>query len=191
MGGAYGYNLGSAIKNGVVNVTLLKPYDIVFGEFIKEQAWKVISLIIVVPATLVVFYLFRDIIHIQLTPWNIPLLVVSLLFGGLIFAIIEAIMGILAFWLTEIWPLVMIREFTLSLFGAQLIPYPLMPVPIQVISNFLPFKYIFYTPLSIILHKTTNPILDISIQAFFVILLFILYKLIWRAGIKKYEAIGG
>lgn len=191
IGGTFSGPLGTSIKNGVVNVTLLKPYDIVLDACIKEQAWKVISLILVIPTTIIILYLFGNIINISLTPFEIGLLIISLVVGGVMFAILEAIVGIGAFWVTEVWPLQGIKEFALSLFGARLIPFALMPEPIRIVSDFLPFKYIFYSPLGILLGKIEDPFREVVNQLIFMVILFVLYKILWRSGIKRYEATGG
>lgn len=191
VGGTFGYALGTSIKNGSVNITLLKPYNIALDAGVREQAWKIISLGIALPITAIFFYLFKDIIHINLSLFEIALLIISLMLGGIIFALVEAIVGLGAFWVTESWPLVMLKDFTLSLLGARLIPFTLMPIYVQFVANILPFKYMFYVPLSILLKKAENPLFDVLVQGLFVIILFLLYKFIWNCGIRRYEAIGG
>lgn len=191
IGGNFHHILGGNIKDGLMNVTLLKPYNIVYDAFLKEQSWKIVSLLFVVPISVVLFYVFRDLIQVKLTVSESLMLITSMLFGAIIFALIEAIMGLMAFWFTEIWPLVGVRDFALAIFGARLIPFTLMPYPMQILSNFLPFKYIFYTPLSILTDKTSTPLIDVGIQLIFVAILFLIYKFVWSSGIRRYEAVGG
>jgi ABC-2 type transport system permease protein len=191
VGGTFGVNTGNRIKNGTINTTLLKPYDVVLGQGIEEQAWKVMSIAITFPITTIVLYLFRAIIHIQLTWESGLLLILSLILGGINFALIEAIVGITAFWVTDVWPVDHVKNILLSLFGGLLVPLALMPPIVLSLANLLPFKYMFYIPISILLSKTQNPLLDVGLQAVYIFILFGLYKLIWNLGIRKYEAIGG
>ncbi len=190
VGGTFGVTTGNGIKNGRINTTLLKPYDVVLGQGIQEQAWKVLSIFITFPITALVLYIFRDIIHIQLTLGQSLLLILSLILGGINFALVEAIVGITAFWVTDMWPVDHIRGILLSLFGGFFAPLALMPPTILFFANLLPFKYMFYVPVSILLSKSQSPLIDVSIQALYIFILFGLYKFIWRLGIRKYEAIG-
>lgn len=190
VGGNSGRSLGNKIKNGAINTTLLKPYDIVLGNGIEEQAWKVLSLLFALPASLLVIIFFNNMINISFSLSQIVLLTISLILGGLNFALLEALIGISAFWVTEMWPIAHISDIFQSLFGGKYIPLPLMPVSLLWLTNILPFKYLFYVPVSILLSKNTQPILDIGIQLFYVVLLFIIYKFVWRLGIKKYEGVG-
>ena len=97
VGGTFGRNVGSRIKDGRINTTLLKPYDVVLGQAIEEQAWKILSIVISLPITIVVLFLFRDIVHVHLSLSQSLLLVTSLIFGGINFAFMEAIVGLTAF----------------------------------------------------------------------------------------------
>ena len=190
VGGTFGLSTGRKIKNGMINTTLLKPYDVVFGQCIEEQARKVISFFLSLPIVALVVFFLRDTIHIHLSTGQAVLLVASLILGGINFALIQGLVGISAFWITEVWPLDHLRSILLSLFGGLLVPLALMPPAVRFIGDFLPFKYMFYVPVSILLSKSSNPHLDIGIQVLYIGILFGVYKLVWNLGIRKYEAIG-
>jgi len=190
VGGNFGRSVGNKIKNGTINTTLLKPYNIVLGNGIEEQAWKVLSFLFAMPAALVIIILFRDTIHVSFPPSQSIFLIVSLILGGINFALMEALIGISAFWVTEIWPVAHVNDILQSLFGGRYIPLALMPPSLLWLTNILPFKYLFYVPVSILLSKNTQPILDIGIQLLYVILMFVVYKIIWYMGIKRYEGVG-
>ncbi len=191
VGGEFARPIGTAIKSGDINKSLLQPYDVILGKAVWEQAWKVMSLILSLPVVAMILYLTRDLISFTLDPARIPLIILSLLCGALIFAIMQAIIGILAFWVTEIWPFSEMNYMLLQLMGGMLAPISLLPPLVQNISYYLPFRYIFFEPVAIVLGKVTNPVPVIMRQAIFVVLLFGIYKLVWRAGIRRYEGIGG
>ncbi len=190
VGGSFGYNVGNAIRNGTINTTLLKSYNIVLGKCIQEQAWKLLSLLIALPVSGIILFQFKDSIHIPLTFEKCILLIVSLLFGGILFALLEAIVGLTAFWLIEIRPVTRLKEMLTTLFGGILIPITLMPSGLHDVTNILPFKYMFYVPVSILLSKTTNAFLDVLIQLVYILIFYALYKFVWSKGIKKYEGVG-
>jgi len=190
VGGSFVFPIGNGIKEGEINTSLLKPYNVVLGQFIKEQAWKVLSIIVALPPTIIVLYIFRDAIHINLTFIQSLMLFISLLLGAVIFAFLEALAGICAFWVTEIWPIAHMNDILQSLLGGRLLPLALMPTSVLFVANLLPYKYTFYVPVSILLSKSPNIYLDVGIQVLYVFILFIIYRFVWNLGIRKYEAIG-
>ncbi len=190
VGGVFGRSVGNKIKNGNVSTTLLKPYDIVLGNGVEEQAWKLLSLFMAMPATLLILFLFRDIISLSFSVQQLSFLGISLVLGGINFALMEALVGISAFWVTEIWPIAHVNDLLQSLFGGKYVPLALMPGPLLFLTDVLPFKYLFYVPVSILLNKNVDPLSDIGVQAVYVIVLFVIYKIVWKLGIKKYEGVG-
>jgi ABC-2 type transport system permease protein len=104
---------------------------------------------------------------------------------------LQAIMGIMAFWMTEVWPVTEMNDMLIRLLGGMLAPMTLLPTIVQNISLYLPFRYIFFEPVAIALGKQPYPMEVVAKQAIFILLLFGIYKLLWRAGIRKYEGIGG
>jgi ABC-2 type transport system permease protein len=190
VGGRYGWQVGNRIKSGGINTTLLKPYNVVLGKCVEEQAWKFLAFFLTLPVTIAFLFAFRESIQIALPLEEVLLLVVALIIGAVNFAFLEALVGITAFWVTDTWPVSRAIDILGSLFGGLLIPISLMPSILEQVSNFLPFRYTFYVPVSILLSKTEQPFVDVLLQIFFTFLLFMLYRFVWSLGIKKYEAIG-
>lgn len=191
IGGSFSRQIGRAIKNGDVNKTLLKPYSIVLGEAVAEQAWKLTSLFVSLPVLAVVLYAMRNYIAWHMIPGQGWWIILMVFFAAIIFALLEAIVGILAFWVTDIWPFAEMLDVIFNLFGGILAPIVLLPVVVQKITVYLPFRYIFYEPVNTILGNQGDPFDVILRQGVCIIVLFVIYKLIWRAGIRRYEGIGG
>jgi ABC-2 type transport system permease protein len=143
------------------------------------------------PALGIALYFMRDYIIWQMPLDHIPYLLVVLLLGAVIFGLIEAIVGIMAFWVVEIWPLTDMVEIVMYLFGGTLAPILLLPPTIQRLTEFLPFRYIFYEPVNLLLGNQPDPMSVIVRQGIFVAILYVIYQLVWKAGIRRYEGIGG
>ena len=78
VGGSFSRWLGRNIKKGDVTTTLLKPYNVVFATALREQAWKLSSILCALPAIFIIFFLFRDIIHLHFSAIQFIELIVSL-----------------------------------------------------------------------------------------------------------------
>lgn len=191
VGGEFARPIGTAIRSGDLNKSLLQPYSVILGKAVWEQAWKLLSLILSLPVVALVLYVTRDTLEFHFDLVNLPILIASLLGGALIFGLMQAIIGILAFWMTEVWPVAEMNEMLLMLLGGMLAPITLLPPVVQTISMYLPFRYIFFEPVAIALGKQQYPMEVVMKQGFFILLLYLIYKIIWRAGIRKYEGTGG
>lgn len=191
VGGIFAYPLATRVKNGTIANSLLKPYNEVLAQAIREQAFKIVSLIMSFPAIAAVIYFYHDIIQINLTAPDFIALIISLILGGLVFGLLEALVGLSAFWVTRVWPVNELNQIFSLLFGGRMAPLALMPFWVQSASQFLPYKYTFYTPVNILLNKSNNPFADVGFQLVFVLVLFAFYQFVWHLGIRKYEVVGG
>lgn len=191
VGGEFARPIGTAIRSGDINKSLLQPYSVVLGKAVWEQAWKLLSLIMSLPICILILYFTREMIVFRLDMSLIPVIILSLVGGAIIFALIQAILGIMAFWMTEIWPITELNTMALQLFGGMLAPIALLPPIVQTITLYLPFRYIFFEPVAIILGKQLDPAGVLMKQLLFIFLLFGIYKLLWKVGLRRYEGIGG
>ena len=162
-----------------------------FASFVSEQAWKVTSLFVTMPALALVLYLLRDYATWDMIPGQGLYLAGTLILGAILFALLQAIVGTLAFWVTETWPFRELFDVSLYMFGGTLAPIALLPDYVQRITVFLPFRYIFYEPINLILGHQSDPLGVLWKQGIFIIVLYGIYRLVWRAGIRRYEGIGG
>jgi ABC-2 type transport system permease protein len=133
----------------------------------------------------------RGYIDWSFVPGQAIWIAMSLFFGAIIFALIQATIGILAFWVTEIWPFAEMMDVTLHLFGGMLAPIALLPQAVQRVTVWLPFRYIFFEPINIILGNQSDPMSVIYKQGIFIVVLYLLHVVVWKAGIRRYEGIGG
>lgn len=190
VGGNFSRAVGDAIKDGEINKSLVKPYNVILEKVLLEQGWKCLAFLFALPPIILSVLYFN--VHIpSFDIQRILWLICSLILGGIIFAFLDAIVGMTSFWIAETWSVASLSEISLDVFGGRLAPLTLMPIWLQQVGNFLPFKYIFFIPTNIFMNKSPNPAFDVLTQWCFVMVMFLLYKLIWYFGIKKYEAIGG
>jgi ABC-2 type transport system permease protein len=190
VGGSYSRMIGQAIRNGEINKNLLQPYSVILGKFAREQAWKVTSIVITLPPLAIIAYLLCDYLSWEMVKGEWWQIATSLILGAILFAIIEAIIGIMAFWVTEVWPFTEMWEMLLSFFGGTMAPIALLPIVVQRATVYLPFRYVFYEPIAIALGKESEPVKALWLQGLFIVIMYGIYRLLWARGIRKYEAIG-
>lgn len=124
---------------------------------------------------------------------GVLLYLLSCLMSFLIYVLFDFCFGMIAFFTTYIFGLLMVKEALLSFLTGQLIPISFFPEAVQRIFDFLPFSSMVYTPVMIYLGKYTGKTLGFMLlrQAAWVVILYVLGSLIWKKVTKRLVVLGG
>ena len=118
---------------------------------------------------------------------------ISCIMSFLIFVLFDFCFGMIAFFTTYIFGLMLSKDALLSFLTGQLIPISMFPEALQRVFDFLPFSSMIYTPVMIYLGKYTQAELTFVLlrQAVWVVLLYVLGSLIWKKVTKRLVVLGG
>lgn len=114
-----------------------------------------------------------------------------LLYACSISILISILIGLSAFYFTEIWGLKAFISFISYVLSGSLFPFDLTLKSIQKILLLTPFPYISYIPTKII--TDSNFLIEsfiFIIPLIYIIIFLIISIFIWRDGIKKYQSCG-
>lgn len=119
--------------------------------------------------------------------------IVSVAMSFLIFVLFDFCFGMIAFFTTYIFGMLMAKEALLSFLTGQLIPLSFFPESVQKVFDFLPFSSMIYTPVMIYLEKYSQKELAFVLfrQAAWVVLLYVLGSLIWKKVTGRLVVLGG
>lgn len=185
--------LGYNIKDGILSTYLLRPYNFMTQFLMQIFSQKTTRLSILAP-----IYLLLLIILINNLSVDSP---GKTIFIGFFFAFIamfmnyymDLIISAMAFWVDDIWAFRHLKLVIFTILGGAGFPFELLSDQIRFIFELLPFKFLFYVPVSYILGtRDFNSYLinDLFMISFWIITFVLLKSLIWRVGITKYEAYG-
>lgn len=121
------------------------------------------------------------------------LYLLSSIMSFLIYILFDFCFGMIAFFTSYVFGLMLIKDAVLSFLTGQLIPLGFFPQPVQVLFDFLPFSSMVYTPVMIYLGKYTGPELWLMLgrQVLWALILYLLGSLIWRCVTKRLVVLGG
>ena len=121
------------------------------------------------------------------------LFLVSTVFSFLIFAEINFIIGVMAFYLKSIDGVMRAKYFLIQLLSGLILPISFYPEWLQLIFDYLPFKIIAYVPLQLYLGKIPNNQLPVVFfnQILWWLLLFVLGRWLWSRAIARLTVQGG
>jgi ABC-2 type transport system permease protein len=184
--------LAYKIQDGTLSSDLLRPvHPILTSILVNNIAFKVLSLMVLIPVWLLLFVLFSP-NYSQVTPAAILLALPAILIGFLISFLIGAAITCLAFWTTRVNAISEFYFALVTLFSGQFVPLQLMPRLVQDIAQYLPFQMFKYVPIQIILNRLSPQQLavDYALGAAWLLIAWLIFAWTWREGIKRFSAVG-
>ncbi len=184
--------IASSIADGSVRKYLIQPVDMLDHLFWHRVAHKLVYYVIAAGPFALVFWMCRA--HLPGWPaWPVTAaFVASLLMSFAIGFLIEALIGLIAFWFLEVSSLIFIYMMLSYFLSGHMIPLELLSQWIPFV-DYLPFRYLAYAPAAIMLGKIPQEQLpmELFVQAVWIVVLFILNRVAFQRGVQRYSSYGG
>jgi ABC-2 type transport system permease protein len=184
--------LAYKIQDGTLSGDLLRPiHPILTSTLINTLAFKTLTLIALIPIWGVLYLLVRpDFSAVTIQSLLIAAPAIVLGFG--ISFLLGATLTSAAFWTTRVYSL---NEFFYALailFSGQFVPLTLMPPLIQQIAAVLPFQFMRYFPVQLILNQVPPEAIlpTFAKGVLWFLILLALFLAVWRAGVRRFSAVG-
>jgi ABC-2 type transport system permease protein len=184
--------LAYKIQDGTLSGDLLRPvHPILTGALINNLAFKVLNLMAFIPIWLVLFLIFRP-DYSGVTFQSVLLALPGIVIGFCLNFLLGAIITCLAFWTTRVYSISQIFYLVMILFSGQFVPLQLMPPTVQAIARYLPYQMFRYTPIEIILNRmsTADMLVEYAVSLVWLVIFYLLFRWVWREGIKRFSAVG-
>lgn len=183
------------VVKGNVAMNLIKPIDYrmsLISMAVGDMAYRFIAPGIFVWIGVEIYKVF----WLGMEPVSAGTVAVYLLscaMSFLIYVLFDFCFGMIAFFTTYIFGMMMAKEAILKFLTGQLIPISLFPEMFQNIFDFLPFSSMVYTPVMIYLGKYSGEELGFVLgrQLFWVVFLYALGSAIWKQVTKRLVVLGG
>lgn len=178
--------IGWKVKRGEITDVLLKPLD--FKKYFLFYSFgDVIHTFIFMGLPLILFYLKTDTL---LACANPAMFILSIIFSYVISFNLYYILGLMSFWLINIWGVFITFDLIYLFFSGAFIPLNFMPKQIQTLFNLLPFRAVVDIPISYWLRDGTD-IKNLFFQIFWLLILTLLSKVIYKRARNKTDVYGG
>ncbi len=178
------------IRSGQFNFKLLRPIHPIHADVADNLAYKILTLVILIPAALFLAWLFPP--TFDLHPWSVVagLLAIALAFVARF--TIEWTLAMAALWTNRVSAINQTYEVTLIFLSGVFAPLAVMPAALQTLANFLPFRWLIAFPIELTLGRLTpqEALLGFGAQLFWLAAAIITLSFVWRAGVKQYSAVG-
>lgn len=178
------------IRSGQFNFRLLRPIHPIHADIADNLAYKVLTVVILIPAALILAWLFPP--NFETTSWSLwaGILAVSVAFVGRF--TLEWTLAMAALWTTRISAINQTYYIIFFFMSGQLAPLDVMPQSIQTLSYLLPFRWHTAFPVELFLGRLTprEALFGFAMQIFWLILAQLFLRFVWRRGVKQYSAVG-
>ena len=183
--------INGKINSGQIAMDFIKPIRFRLFMFCESVGNSLFSFIFTyLPLTLVITIIYKCYDF-----WiNMDLFfLASVCLGMYLYFSIAYCLGLTSFWGTLTWILERFLNDVVSLFSGRLIPVFLLPAIVFSWNKWLPFQYIYYSPISMLLNskETGEKLTVLIIQAAWCILFTVLGMVIERKGMHKLQIQGG
>ena len=184
------YELSWLVRTGRMSAKLLRPILPIWESICDNLAYKILTLTILVPLWAAVAWWARP--HFAASALQMTLVVPAVLLAMALNYVLGYNMALLSFWITrmdgvgEFW-------FGASLFfGGRLAPLTIMPMPLQWLAAALPFKWVIWFPSAALMGGLPPPqiVAGMAYQAGWLVVMIVVFRLMWRGGVRRYSAVG-
>jgi ABC-2 type transport system permease protein len=184
------YEYDYRIREGLLSPALLRPVHPIHADIADNLSSKAVTMPFMLGVAFVLALIFRPDLSPQ--PWALLLAIPALAMAFLLRFLLEWTLAQAAFWTTRVSAINQ-SYFVLILFlSGQIAPLSLFPPVLQTVANVMPFRWMLGFPVELILGRLTptQALIGLGAQALWIGLAFILMRIVWRAGIRLYSAVG-
>jgi ABC-2 type transport system permease protein len=180
------------VIEGKIAMDLIKPVSVQWMWLARAMGESAFRLILLTAPTAVIIALLFPVLP-PASKLNFALFLVAAVGSFFIMGALNFIIGTCAIPLTSILALIRAKFWLIELLSGLLIPLSFFPRPLQIISSWLPFEHIAYTPLQIYLGRLTlnESLRLLALEYFWVVALIFLGHYWWSRATRKITIHGG
>ena len=178
------------IRHGSLAFALLRPVHPIHADLADNLSSKIITLPLILAAAAVLTVIFRPSLH---TPtWAAAAFVPAVLLAFAVRFLMEWTLALAAFWTTRVSALNRVYFVALLFLSGQMAPLSLLPPPIRLAAAILPFRWTTSFPVELLLGRlgVQETLLGFGAQAAWILVCLVLLRLVWRAGVRVFTAVG-
>ena len=184
--------IGEEINNGSLSGYLLRPINY-FGFWLARDAGdKIMNMLFGIFEVSLLYILLHPPLYFQTESFYLVTFFIAVLIGMLNYFFISVALGLIGFWSADIWAPRFIFYSLMIFFSGGLFPLDLLPQPIYMFFQALPFPYLLYFPVKVYLGQLSyeQVMLGLGVGIFWIFIMLWLVNTVWKTGLKSYTAYG-
>jgi ABC-2 type transport system permease protein len=178
------------VREGQLTPLLLRPLHPFHYDLADFIALRFVGTLYWLPVGVALVLIFQPQFS---TDWRMGVLFfVSLVLSFIMRFVLVYALGLVTFWTTRVSAVFNLYFAVEAIISGRLVPHALLPAWVQPIALVLPFRWSFGFPIEIIIGKLsiTEVFIGFAVQLAWLAVSTLLFVVLWRAGVKKYSAVG-
>ncbi len=184
--------IGELINQGNLSNYLIRPVRFIRYYIARDAADKIINFGFSIVEVTALFLIFRPQIFIQTNPAILGLTIAAAILGMVLYFYFSLIFSFFGFWTPDIWAPRFLSFVIMEFFAGGLFPLDILPKPLFLVSQSLPFFYFIYFPLKVYLGQLNvqSLITGFTVGFAWIFGLAFLTQFLWKKGLRVYTAEG-
>jgi ABC-2 type transport system permease protein len=185
------WTVGDAIRSGRMGSLLMRPMPPLFDALASELAGKGVYLAFLAPVVGALALLLRP--DLGATPRDVLLFAPALAGAWALRFLWGYWLALLSFWTTRADSLLSLQDSLVFLLAGQVAPVAFLPGPMKAAASVLPFRSMLGFPVEVLTGRLdgTELAAGFLLQGIWLAVAITLSAALWRAGIRRYSAVGG
>ena len=189
------FSIGEEIVDGSVAMRMIKPCSFDMCFLFQELGGRLVSIAMIFVPIVAGVEIYRYVIT-GAVRFDVPhflLYLLSMAIAYMISFYFNVCYGFLAFFFKNLWGTTLIKETLTSFLSGAVVPLAFLPAGLAAVLNFLPFASLSYTPVMIYMgmYSYSQIAYRIGLQLFWLLVMYLLSKLIWHSAVKRLCVQGG
>ena len=185
------WELAMEIKEGQFSTMLLRPMSFYQINFFRNLSWRLIRPMLFAPFFVLLLFAYRDYLH-QVSVnlgWQFW---VSAVLGHLVSFTFVMMMSMLALFTQEVTSIFEMYYIPMLFLSGQLFPIAMLPHWAANLAKFFPFYFMSGAPTEILVGRISGDAIyqSIGIQACWIVVCYLLSRVLWTKGLKHYTGVG-
>ncbi|MBI4039270.1 ABC-2 family transporter protein [Candidatus Daviesbacteria bacterium] len=178
------------IRNGRLSKYLTKPISYFWYSATQNISEKAFRLFILLPFLLAAYFTFK--VDFNFNTWSLMLFFMSLVLALILRLLVDFSLGLLAFWLSDNRAALSCYLLLDTILSGRVIPLVFFPAAFGSILYFSPFRFWVSFPIEIMVGKATPSEIwqGFILQIGWILIAFVVMRLVWFFGIREYQAVG-
>lgn len=178
------------VQHGSLSFALLRPIHPIHTDIADNLSSKCVSMPIILAVAVGLSFAFHPVF--RLSWWACALFVPALFLAFAVRFLLEWTLALAAFWTTRVSAINQMYFVVMLFLSGQIAPLALLPSPIRIAATVLPFRWIVSFPIELLLGGVSviQACEGLAAQAVWLLAALALLRLMWRAGVRVYSAVG-
>jgi ABC-2 type transport system permease protein len=178
------------VRQGQFSPKLLRPIHPIHADIADNLSYKVLTLLVLIPATVGMALLFQPRANPQ--PWALAAMAPALVLAFVGRFAIGWTLSLAAFWTTRVNAINQTYFVVFMFLSGTMFPLSLLPAWLEAVTWLLPFRWMVAFPVELALGRLSpsQALVGLAMQAAWGIGILLLLDRVWRAAVRQYTAVG-